>query len=242
MRDWEDDYDEAEYEDFSPYSEEIYKPIEVEEKLNEIKSILKEAVREDLLTELATLRKENERLREYERTADANDAKLAKELQKLASERKKLEKNVKNMRIRELFGDFISTAWCVQTIYNEKPKCDKCNDKRQLEYKTPRGVTMHENCECSEKLIHYEPKQTELIEIQSCERFGENEIIRTYYTAGTLGTTGKVIEDSVQRTSLVYNGRPFKELKGYNKSCCIFLDKAKCEEYCDYLNNKEKEK
>lgn len=226
--------------DYEEYDE-YFEPSELDERMREIAETLKESVKAEIKQELETLRAENERLREYERMAHENDIRLAAELNKLDQERTGLRKSVRNARLRELFGDYITTAWCVQRIYTKKPKCDKCNAEREIEYKSPRGKTMYEPCECSDAEIHYEVKPTELISVERTDRWGETKYNRTYFTAGAIWADGSVIENSIERTNDVYNDEPLEELKPYYAMRYIFLDESKCKEFCEYLNSKEKE-
>lgn len=224
----------------------VFDESEAENVANDVIEMMKTAVREDIIVELTTLRAENERLREYEKLAYECDKKLADELQKLENERKTLESKVKNMRIRELFGDYISTAWCVQRVYTDKPKCDKCNADRMIEYTTPRGKEQSELCECGEKLITYIVQPTDLMAIETELKWDERIYTLAYYTAGAIWSDGERIEESVKRTSAVYEdifaGKTFDEIPGYYYCELIFLDKTKCEEFCEYLNKKEQEK
>lgn len=222
--------------------EEMFDETEIGNVTNDVIEILKTAIKKDIIAEVTTLRRENERLREYEKLAYKCDIRLSQELQKLEDERKNLEKKVKNMQIRELFGDYISTAWCAQKVYTSKPKCDKCNADRKIEYTTPRGKKGFELCECAEEIITYNVHPVDLMTINTDLQWGMIKYNRQYYTAGTIWNNGERIEDSVKRVSTVYNDEPFDEIKKYYYDEMIFLDRIKCEEFCEYLNKKEQKK
>lgn len=47
------------------------------------------------------------------------------------------------------------------------------------------------------------------------------------------------IDDTVECTSYVYDGRDFSEINGYLRPLMIFLDRSECEKFCEYLNAKK---
>lgn len=228
--------------DFFCDDDEFYEPSEAEEKLREITDMLKGAVRQEVKDELERLRRENAELQQYKDKQEENDAQLARALRELKAEKEKIERTVKRARIRELLGEYIVGGWVVQRVYAEKPKCDKCNEKREIVYYTPRGKEQRESCECAEKTLSYRVQTTELIEIETRGVFGELKWLRTYYTAPINWGDGREHEESIQRTQRVYDGEPFEKIEGWWATDYVFFDEAKAQEFCDYLNNKEREK
>lgn len=227
----------------SYYDDEFYEPSEAEAKMQEIAEMLKGSVKQEIMNELERLRSENAELRQYKDKQQENDAELARALRELKAAKANLERDVKKARIKELFGDYIVSAWVVQRIYSHKPKCDKCNSERKIEYLTPRGNKRTEDCECSECTVSYVPKQTELIEFETKTEWGDIKWRRVYYSAPSIWHDGTEIEDSVHRINWVYKGESFADISdSYRATQIVFLDESKCKEFCDYLNNKEKEK
>lgn len=225
------------------YEDEFYEPSEAEAKMQEITDMLKESVKQEIKSELERLREENAELRQYKEKQRENDAELARALRELKAGKEKLERDVKKARIRELFGDHIVSAWVVQRIYSQKPKCNKCNSERKIEFLSPRGKKCKEDCECSECMVSYVPQKTELIEFKTSDEWSDVKWRCVYYSAPTIWYDGTEIEDSVHRLSNVYAGEPFSDIgESYRATQTVFLDEAKCREFCDYLNNKEKEK
>lgn len=225
------------------YDDEFYEPSEAEAKMQEITDMLKESVKQEIKSELEWLRSENAELRQYKEKQRENDAELARALRELKAEKEKLERDVKKARIRELFGDDIVSAWVVKRVYSQKPKCDKCNSERKIEFLSPRGKKCKEDCECSECTVSYVPQKTELIQIKTDTEWGDVKWKRVYYSAPTIWHDGTEIEDSVQHVSRVYTGESFADIgDSYRATGTVFLDETKCKEFCDYLNNKVKEK
>lgn len=227
--------------DFFCDDDEFYEPSEAEAKLREITDMLKGAVRQEVKDELERLRRENAELQQYKDKQEENDARLAQALDEFKAEKEKIERTVKRARIRELLGEYIVGGWVVQRVYTEKPKCDKCNEKREIVYYTPRGKERRESCECAEATLSYRVQTTELIEIETMKSFGELKWLRVYYTAPTIWKDGREGEESIERTSKVYDGKPFDEIADYWCTSIVFFDEAKAQEFCDYLNNKERE-
>ena len=234
------------FEDYFCEDGEYYEPSEAEAKMREITDMLKGAVKQEIKDELERLRKENAELRQYKDKFQENNEKVGQELRNLRFEREKLERTVKQARIRELLGEYIVAGWVVQRVYNEKPKCDKCNERRELVYFSPRGKEMRESCECSETTVSYRVQTTELIGIETHKEWGSIKWRRTYYTAPTIWKDGSEFEDSIERISRVYSdetNEKFEDIdNSYVATKIVFLNEAKCQEFCDYLNNKEKEK
>lgn len=224
------------------FDDEIYELSDAAVKMQEITDMLKESVKQEVKDEIERLRKENTVLQEYKKHQEENDEKLARELSKLEKERRNLESKIKKARIKELLGDYIVTAWVVQRIYTEKPKCNRCNEKRELVFKSPRGREYYESCECSEPIVSYNPQATELISIKTREDRGDVLYTRTYFIAPTIYQTSREIEDSFERTSRVYNGEAYEDIDGFYSTSIVFLEKSKCQDFCDYLNHKEQEK
>lgn len=227
----------------SYFDDEFYEPSEAEAKMHEIAEMLKGSVKQEIMNELERLRSENAELQKYKEKWRENDAELARSLRELKAAKANLEQVVKNARIRELFGDYITSAWVVQRVYSRKPKCDKCNSDRKIEFLSPRGKKCQEDCECSESTVSYVPQKTELIEFETKTEWSDVKWVRRYYSAPTIWYDGKEIEDSVQRITWVYKGESFADIgDSYRATQIVFLDESKCKEFCDYLNNKAKEK
>lgn len=222
--------------------EEYFEPSETHMKMREIIGMLKTTAKQEIKDELERLRRENAELQQYKDKFRENNEKVGQELRNLRFERERLERTVKQARIRELLGEYIVAGWVVQRVYTEKPKCDKCNERREIVYYSPRGKEQRESCECATSTLSYKVQTTELIEIETRKKFGELEWLRVYYTTPTIYEDGKEREESIERTSRVYDGKPFNEISDYWSTSVVFLDEAKCQEFCDYLNNKEREK
>lgn len=199
----------------------------VEQKTNEYMEFLREAVRQEVKDELQTLRAEVETLREFKRTVRANEAKFAEE-------KRSLERDIRNARLRELFGDYIVEAWRVKRVFSERPKCDKCNEGRMIEFISPRGKRMTEWCECAEKDMHYEVDTAELVKVENCRLSdGGTKCFRKYFLP--------TADDELSATNDVYDGTSFEDISFYAATSKIFLDEQKCRDFCDYLNKKTQE-
>lgn len=210
---------------------------EIEQKTNEYMDFLRGTARKEIMQELQELRAEVTTLREFKRTVLANEREFAKEKKNLerefAKKKESLERDVKNARLRELFGEYIIDAWRVKRIFTARPKCDKCNEERMIEFISPRGKLMTEFCACAEKDVHYEVATAELAKIENCRLTnGETEWRRKYFLTGE--------GDSLCAVNTVYDGKPFEDM-WYAATQVIFLDEQKCKEFCDYLNKKSEE-
>lgn len=118
-----------EYYDF--YDEERF-----DEAFEEIKDNVRETVKKEILEEITRLRKENSELKAIKKDFDSkvNEFKWDYENKKRELERKYQEdvKALKKAPLKELIELCQQSYYIVTRNWNKPPKCDKCNDQRQL--------------------------------------------------------------------------------------------------------------
>lgn len=210
------------YDDF--YNE----PNEFEQQIEEFKKGLIKAIKTEYTEEMEHLRKENAELqavkaRMKEIETEHKNAVYQLKRKEEEAERKALNKLLENARLMMFAAD---------TTYEEKPKCDKCNEKRQIEYKTPLGKTSYENCTCSNKTAVYVPK--EIMRYEFCQRCGNGELTAWYKFIEKADDHVCVSEYSYGDVRKIYDGStPYEELKSRD---VMFKTVEDCQKYCDWLN------
>lgn len=157
-----------------------------------------------------------------------------KEIEELKKFNNALKEKYSTMRLKELLGDFVITAFRVKKNYIPKPKCDKCDSKRQIHFKSPLGTDFTENCTCSNPSILYSIYEVKLLDF-NVNKINEDEFEGFYERDCTNSCydhydyAGRVIRDK-------------KDFQEYYDPFYVFFDKNICQEYCDMLNEKEQRK
>lgn len=220
------------YYDYDDYYNE---PSEFEQQIMELKNSLVKAVKKEHQEEIECLRKENAELQDIKNRIKDIETEHRQWITQIERDRKQLESTIKRARLKELLSDNFVQAWGVENNGELLPKCDKCNKNRYIHYKTPMGRPAQEQCSCNAHVIRYEPLPIECYEfIQSKTTYGNENYprISIYYSRSKSKNY-----DEYERTSNIYKGESFEEIKKYG---IVFLDKDKCQKYCDWLNVKEK--
>lgn len=203
-----------------------------EEEMALIEAI-KENVKQDIKQEMERLRKENAELQQYkqERQEIENIKKWYES--RLQTEVEAYKRMLRQGKIKELFGDYIGTGWGVGCNTVLPPKCNKCDEKRLVHFKSPSGRELTEPCDCAHGKIVYEPIELTLISFSK----HRDEIIRYFIDRNHTTKNYWEYEDS---TSSIYDGEtPFEDLDCWE---IVFLDKETCERYCAWKTEQEAKK
>jgi transposase-like protein len=124
-------------------------------QINDFKKVLATEVRKEFLDRMNKLEKENSQLQEVKANWEKLVADYRHKEYLLEQEKNNAKSEAKRTRLEELIGDKKIILYRPKSDYIEKPKCDKCNSERELEYKSPTGRAMFEKCECSIKNTVY---------------------------------------------------------------------------------------
>lgn len=195
---------------------------------------IKNSVRDDIKQEMERLRKENAELQQYkkERQEIENIKKWYES--RLQTEVEAYKRELRSAKIKELFGDYIVTAWGVKKKISLPPKCDKCDKGRYIHFKSPSGKDLREPCQCAKGKKEYAPYDLHLIRIKQNDVFDGQRRIFNYYAPSVHDS-----DDYRNIFDYVYRGKPFEEVDSYN---AVFLDKETCEKYCEWKTEQEAKK
>lgn len=218
------------------YYDDYYDPSDAEIAMEEIQQILKKSLKLEIQTELEKLRKENEELREFRKEKDNYMMKLRSLESEYKVKLEQSERNARQQRIHDLLGDNICIGYSIGSHSERPPKCDKCNNNRQVEFTSPLGRKMKEDCTCAKYITTFNVQETELIKFY-ISRCGRNERVNRYYKHAHHTYNDR---DDYNEYDLCYNIYKDEEFGEVNRYSVIFLDKNKAEEYCEWLNNKVK--
>ena len=211
------------------YDDFYYEPSEFEMQIEEWKESLRESVKKEYKEEMERLRKENAELRDIKKNWQEKIGEFEAEKFKLKTATRDAENKAKKARLRELLDAFTKQAWGIKYSYEYiHEKCDKCDDKGYIHYKSPQGRDVKEECNCRRRVCVFHPQEAEIVEFD--DQMGDIKPTFLYerYDQGD-------DYDRYKKTARVYAGENFDEINAY--SGLIFLNKEDCEKFCEYKNS-----
>lgn len=125
-------------------------PSESDIAIQELKEHLKKEVKSEILNKLEKLEKENKELQEIKKNKEKLENDYKEKFNQLEREYQIKERTLYQKPLKELIEIIQEEYYYVSYDYLEKPKCSKCNDKRQLEILDDYGRKHYVNCVCKE--------------------------------------------------------------------------------------------
>ena len=232
------------YPDFDDY----YDPSEGELFFDEMKEKFREILREDVNSELSRLTKENTELRKI--VKEYNDKKM--ELTRRERDVQYKEDNLKRDVEREFYSKTMdevfehlledSEVGYAERVPHEKPKCDLCNEEREMIATYPNGEVVKKQCDCAKPTYVYEPviSVNKQIKFHKSYKYSDK---KCYFTKNY-----KPNKDYAEAYDYYCEFRIEKiydefndEVKEYHKAKrygekIAFRNKEACQNYCDWLN------
>jgi hypothetical protein len=219
----------------------FYEQSENDIVMSEIRDIFKKMVKKEILDELEALRTENAELRQYRDERKTYEAKIREAEYKCQVAIEKAQREANSTRIHNLFGEMLTVGYMITSNNKKRHKCDKCDDQRRIAYTTPLGKQTYEVCDCDGYDYFYEPKEVEMVRFSIRKRWNDNENVVRYFHHARNTYDDKEDENNYDRVTWVYNNEPFEELAKNSYYGVVFLDRDKCQEYCDWCNEQKKE-
>ena len=222
----------------------FYKDIdEFEEAILELKDKLKASIMDEWLDKMAALEKENAELRYIKENFESIKQSFEEEKRACQNEMNKViataEKNARNSRFKDLLKDLQSEYWRVNTRTVLPPKCDKCDENRNVHYITPLGREAKEKCVCSQGKIKYIPEKLYICEIELKDGNGNN-VNAWYKPVFSLSDDEylKYAPDYLNKSRIVNDQSDYSVMKT-SEYKWIFTTEEKCKAFCDYLNEEK---
>lgn len=218
----------------SYYDEKFYyEPSEFDIQVDEFKETLTNSVKEEYVSEMERLKKENEKLQSVKENFEEIKREYENKKHQLNLEHNKLKQQVRRERLSELMKDvevIMYRAWSKRDL---PPKCNKCDDKRQIKYKTPLGKDAYENCDCSKGETVYYPRE------HICNEFiidRDGSKMNAWYKVITSSGDEYALLDSSTFANIYHENLRYEDINRYNT---FFKSKEECQGYCDYLNSED---
>ena len=238
------------YPDFDDY----YEPSEGELFFNEMKEKFREILKADIDSQLGKLTRENAELRET--VKEYNDKKM--ELARREREVRRKEDNLKCEVEREFYSKTMdevferlledSEVWYAEYVPHDKPKCDLCNEEREMIATYPNGEVVKKQCDCARPTYVYEPVISVNKEIKFHKawkpRYSDHK--KCYFTKNYSPNKDYAVAYdyfSEFRIENIYDEfnedvKVYHEAKRYGEKVA-FRNKEACQEYCDWLNGQK---
>lgn len=236
--------------------EDFYEPSDGEPFFDEMKEKFREILREDVNSKLSRLTKENAELRKT--VKEYNDKKMElsrreRDIQyKEDNLKRDVEKEFYNKTMDEVFEHLLedSEVWYAEHVPHEKPKCNLCNEDRELIATYPNGEIVKKQCDCARPLFVYEPviSLNKQIKFHKAYKPRYSDHKKCYFTKNH--RPNKDYADAYDYYSEFRIENIFEEfnddVKEYHEAMrygekIAFRNKETCQKYCNWLNEQQKE-
>ncbi|MCP1159327.1 hypothetical protein [Bacillus infantis] len=219
----------------SYYNEEdfYHEPSEFEMMVEDLKNSLLKSVKEEYVIEMEKLRKENQDLQEVKRNFEKIKNDFENKKRDLYIEYETKKSQVRRERLSELMKDCEVELFSVASKPKFKPKCDNCDEKRRIYYKTPSGRETYEACNCASTLSIYEPIQTILSSFSI--RNGEGSAWYQIKDRGQYDEYLHYYDDSVSGNQLITDEKQFDGITSTYKT--LFKTEELAQKFCDLKNS-----
>lgn len=160
-----------------------------------------------------------------EKQALANDVRRLKlQIEGVKSD---YEKNYMRMKIADLFKDYLEIGYWVGNKYVRTPKCNHCDERRDVIVTLPSGKSAKVKCDCDSHYQEYHVVEVKLY------RFDLRKNSVHYRYSPLSYEEGLEIKDSC------------RVLKSFDKATvdgnysCVYESKEEAQKHADYLNERE---
>jgi len=212
-------------------------PSEFEQQVDELKDSLMGAVKKEFVEEMDRLKKENAELQGVRQNLDQIKREYNQKVVELDMQKQNLKSEVRRERLVELMGDFKAELYRAYSNRKDGPKCNKCDEARNIYYKSPLGKQLVETCDCKNRIVYYEPKP------HICSSFElRNGKFMAWYKPYSHSTNADGMEfefvGSSNVPNKIYSGEDY-ELINERHFDVYFKTEEECQKYCDWLTVKE---
>ena len=204
----------------------------IQDEISEHISALIDTIKKCYTGEITRLKKRISELQDFVEKKDEYDRKIEQLELKLEEERKNSVKKMKLLKLSEFIDLIKKPVWICGGSYEYiYDKCDKCDDDRNIHFKSPSGKDCTEPCHCAEKRYIYKPVQGFLFRVEQSDYYSDRDTPIKNTVFHYIEDTIKSDADSHRFTyHICYNGEPFDKLFG----SVYFTNLEDCERYCKY--------
>lgn len=215
------------------YDNDFYnEPSEFDMQVDEFKQSLLESVKDEYKSEMELLRKENADLQEVKRNYEQIKQEYKNKIVELEQQKSNLRYEVRRERLKDLMKDFEVVLYRAYSKSKSGPKCNKCDEERNIYYKSPLGKQLVEQCDCKNNITYYEPRKYVCTSLAS--RDGKFMAWYTQYDDNNIDGFKLNSFDSSFTAKFIYSSEKFEDIN--EKSWDVyFKTEEECQAYCDWL-------
>lgn len=210
-------------------------PTEFELLMDKFKESISKSVKEEFINEMEEIKKENEELQNIKKNFETIKEEYKQKMQELDIKIANAKSEVRRERLSELMQDFEVVMYKVAYDFKQIPKCNKCNEKRKIHYKSPLGKDMYEDCDCNVSFKVYSPKQYYCYEFRI--KSDKKNMLMWYRMNREDDHDWGEYQSSTFAEIIYTKDMKYEDLKYYN---VFFKSEEDCKKYCDWLNSKTK--
>ena len=227
--------------------EQLYEPTVADDLLLEYQEKMKNALLDSVKNMILSLQDDNARLnnecRENREKQRKKDAELSKREREIEQKERDLEHNFYKSKFSDFLEPLVENYEGYFAYFSSylSEKCSKCNDDRKIEFKSLGGEVILSPCECSTCHYRYEPRKTQIKEInfyKDSRSFRDRGLIATPKYYPNSDDNYSYLNLKIKRKMDVFHE---SELEGLDRENILFSDDEECQRYCDYLNKKRGE-
>lgn len=221
------------------YYDDFYEPSEFDMKVEEFKEELRSSVKQEFVDRIQKLEDEVQRLHDIKENWDSKVDELKKSIREYNNAKLKAETDAKKARLVELLEPHKLTAWGIGYKYDYIfEKCDKCDEKGYIHYRSPQGRLVNEECDCRRKIDVLYPTEATLYRIKQGKR-GDSPVFYYQYKRHEDGYYSDY-EDEWKETTCIYSGEDFDSINSYYG--VVFFNHDDAVKYCEWHNEKARKK
>lgn len=204
-----------------------------------LKEAIKGTLRADIRAEVERLRRENAGLQDIRQRWDALNHEVSVKEQQLSFEIRNARETVRKAKLEELITASDACVWGLKANHVRRPKCDACDERRQIVYTNPQGREKKDSCQCADFDVTYEPVPYLCVET-GFDSWGEK--VTAFYKALSRSTgRGECLaldEGATLRGTIIPHGIAvnYRDLT----TDAFFRDWNDCSAFCRWLNSQKK--
>jgi hypothetical protein len=221
--------------------ESYYEPTEFDIISNEFVNKMKDCLKQEVKDYYLGIQKVNEYLKKQNEELKKKDMEVCRKEIELNSKLKTLEHDFMRSKFSEKLKPFEKDFYVYYADSSSKmiPKCNLCDDNREVTFTSPSGKTVKQRCECNKSYTYYKPKKTKIINLWLSKDSWNNRpfTITAKYQDNRDDEhycdfkINEVIEKFIEENAEHYQSGDWKGSTG-------FTTKEECKKYCDWLNKK----
>ncbi|MFF2016245.1 hypothetical protein [Paenibacillus sp. NPDC058177] len=220
---------------YHEYDHEFYRePSEFEGQINVLKESLMNAIKDEHKAEVERLRRENAELQEVKRTLETIKRDYNQKVVELDMQKRDLKNEVRRERLVHIMDNLKFELFRAGKDWMSGPKCEKCDEGRQIHFLSPSGKKCSEDCDCKKRNYFYKPST------HICSSFEvRNGKVLAWYKPYS-DADGMELEylGGSNAPRFIYSGESFESIKE-DFYGVYFRAEEDCQRYCDWLTEQE---